>query len=411
MLLWKLSLGVQPGIGHCSTRYCRPRSLASFSSGTKLCSNSIRFWSIDLDWSRPTNPVTAGTPSSTAASIAADHEVVLLAAGSPGPRGACRRSRRCRRWHAGGVDGGEHALGAHLGERLAQVERVGDRVEHRLGGDVGERRVQGGRQLDAVGAEVLGEVEPLLDRQVGIGVAPLARRELLEGGGQHADGHVDGGEGRVRAVRSSWCSDRSARRWRRVRSTAMGACWRADSMAACSTRWVIRASAKSGRATTGCAAAEDGEDVGGLVDEAVLVAEAVAVRPPGRGVRVAVAAAGDVDRRPPLHAAVGGGVVEAELVHPLEVEAQRRRARRGSRSGWRCDSRWPGGSPRSWPGRRRSGGRGTARRRRPCSAPSRPAVVAPAPAISPPAAGLEHGALGDEGVLDGALDGRRSPRR
>ena len=93
------------------------------------------------------------------------------------------------------VDGGEDPLGAHVGERLAEIERVGDRVEHRLGRDVGERRVEGGGQLDAVGVEGLGEVEPLLDGEVGVGVAPLARRQLLERGGEHADRHVDGGEG------------------------------------------------------------------------------------------------------------------------------------------------------------------------------------------------------------------------
>ena len=233
----------------------------------------------------------------------------------------------------GVVDGGEHALGAHLGERLAQVERVGDRVEHRLGGDVGERRVQRGRELDAVGAEVLGEVEPLLDRQVGIGVAPLARRELLEGGGEHADGHVDGGEGGgIGHVIHPFEVERST--GVRLRGRLDGGVEHA-----LGDQGVGEVGQRHDRG----AAAEDGEDVGGLVDEAVLVAEAVAVRPPRRGVGVAVAAAGDVDRRPPLHATVAGGVVEAELVHPLEVEAQRRRARRGSRSGWRCGSRWPGG--------------------------------------------------------------------
>ena len=34
-----------------------------------MFSNSIRFWSIDLVWSRPTNPQTARTPNSSAASI------------------------------------------------------------------------------------------------------------------------------------------------------------------------------------------------------------------------------------------------------------------------------------------------------------------------------------------------------
>ena len=71
------------------------------------------------------------------------------------------------------------------------------------------------------------------------------------------------------------------------------------------------------------AAADDGQDVAGLVDEGVLVAEAVAVGPPRIDVRVAVAAAGDVDRRPPLHRSVVAQVVELQLVQSLEVEPQR----------------------------------------------------------------------------------------
>ena len=173
MLLWKLSDGVQPGIGHCSTRYCNPRSLAALSRGTKLCSNSIRFWSIDFDWSRPTKPHTAGTPSSDGGVHHRDHEVVLLAS-----------DRRVLVQHvvevgdvgdrdAGSGDRLLDTLGAQLVERLAQVERVGDGVEHRLRRHVGERGVQCRRQLDAVDVQLGRELQPLLDREIGIGVAAL----------------------------------------------------------------------------------------------------------------------------------------------------------------------------------------------------------------------------------------------
>ena len=37
-----------------------------------------------------------------------------------------------------------------------------------------------------------GEVEPFLDGEIGVGVPALAWRQLLEGGGEHADRHVDG---------------------------------------------------------------------------------------------------------------------------------------------------------------------------------------------------------------------------
>ena len=53
---------------------------------------------------------------------------------------------------------GEHALGARLVERLAQIERVRDRVEHRLGRHVGLGRVQGGRDLDVRAVELAREL-------------------------------------------------------------------------------------------------------------------------------------------------------------------------------------------------------------------------------------------------------------
>ena len=87
------------------------------------------------------------------------------------------------------VDGGEHTLRPHVVEGLAQIERVRDRIQHRFGRDVGERRVQRRGELDAIGVEGDREVEPLLDGQIGIRVASLAGRELLERGGEHADRH------------------------------------------------------------------------------------------------------------------------------------------------------------------------------------------------------------------------------
>ena len=82
-----------------------------------------------------------------------------------------------------------HAPGARRVEGLAQVERVRDRVQHGLGGHVGLARVQRGRELHVVGAHLARERGPLLDREVGIGIALLARRQLLERGRQHADLH------------------------------------------------------------------------------------------------------------------------------------------------------------------------------------------------------------------------------
>jgi hypothetical protein len=74
-------------------------------------------------------------------------------------------------------------------EGLAQVERVGHGVEHGLGRHVGLARMQRRGELDVVGADLAREGGPVLDRAVRIGVADLARRQLLQGGGQHADLH------------------------------------------------------------------------------------------------------------------------------------------------------------------------------------------------------------------------------
>ena len=90
---------------------------------------------------------------------------------------------------AGRVDRLADPRRALLRERLAQVERVGDRVEHRLGRNVRLGRMERRRQLDVTRAQRLGVGEPLLDRLVGIGVADVARGQLLQGGRQHAHLH------------------------------------------------------------------------------------------------------------------------------------------------------------------------------------------------------------------------------
>ena len=141
-------------------------------------------------WLRPTKPQTASTPSSTAASntrsmnscfFCAHGRVVMqqvvevadVREADAGWRRSTRLTRAAR----------------VLVERLAQVERVGDRIEHRLGRHVGLGRMQRRRQLDVVGAELARELQPVLDGAIGIGVADLARRQFLQRRGQHADLH------------------------------------------------------------------------------------------------------------------------------------------------------------------------------------------------------------------------------
>jgi hypothetical protein len=103
--------------------------------------------------------------------------------------------------------------------------------------------VQRRGELDAIGVEGDREIEPLLDRQIGIRVTSLARRELLERGGEHADRH----ELRLELLD---LGHRDSLRCQ-ISAIATGARCRADSIAAWSTRWVISASAKSRAAQPG----------------------------------------------------------------------------------------------------------------------------------------------------------------
>ena len=83
-----------------------------------------------------------------------------------------------------------------------------------------------------------------------------------------------------------------------------------------------------GEGRLGAAALGDGvHQVAGLVDEGVLVAEAVARRPPG--LQVGVVGLGDEDAAEAGAAWPGSRVVvEGELVEALQVEGERARARR-----------------------------------------------------------------------------------
>ena len=88
-----------------------------------------------------------------------------------------------------GVERGLDPAGAVLVERLTQVERVRDRIELRLERHVAFARMQRRRQLDVARAQLLRELHPLFDRAVRIGIANLARRQLLERCRQHAHLH------------------------------------------------------------------------------------------------------------------------------------------------------------------------------------------------------------------------------
>ena len=151
---------------------------------------------MESDWLRPTKPQTASTPRSTAASITRSMNVVLLA-----PDGGVVVEHVVEVAEVGEPDlvlleGGRDAAGAVLVEGRAQVEGVGHGVEHGLRGHVRFAGMERGRELHGVGPDLAGERGPVLDRAVGVRVAHRARRQLLQGGGQHADFHEARPEGR-----------------------------------------------------------------------------------------------------------------------------------------------------------------------------------------------------------------------
>ena len=79
---------------------------------------------------------------------------------------------------------GLHPARPRLVERRAEIERVGHRIEHRFRRDVGLRRMQRRRELDVVGAQFARKRHPIFNRPIGIGIADVTRRQLLQRGRQ-----------------------------------------------------------------------------------------------------------------------------------------------------------------------------------------------------------------------------------
>ena len=119
----------------------------------------------------------------------AQHEVVLLRPDRVVVVEQVVEVADVRQLDARGRDGRLDAAGAVLVERLAQIQRVGDRIQHRLRRHVRLGRVQRRRQLDVAGAQLLRECQPLFDRLVRIRIADLAGRQLLERRRQDAHLH------------------------------------------------------------------------------------------------------------------------------------------------------------------------------------------------------------------------------
>ena len=228
--------------------------------------------------------------------------------------------------HAGRPHCGVHTGGPVLVERLAQVEGVGDRVEHRFGGDVRQVRMDRRRQFDAVRSDGTGEVEPFLDGEIGVGIPAIAWRQLLEGGGEYADRHVDGLEwlgrhGKLLRLDGLRLDGATVGRGSR-RADGDGLVGAGGFDRCVEDALGLQGVGEVGHRDDRGPAADHREDVGRLIDEAVLVTEAMAVGPPRSRVGMAVAAAGDVDRRPTGGAPVSGRVVVPEFVHALEVEPE-----------------------------------------------------------------------------------------
>ena len=88
----------------------------------------------------------------------------------------------------------QHAGSPVLVEGRPQVECIGHRIQHRRFRDIAQGGMQRGRELDVRRPDVACELQPFFDGQVRIGIAPVARCQLLKRRGQHAELHRAGGE-------------------------------------------------------------------------------------------------------------------------------------------------------------------------------------------------------------------------
>jgi len=84
-----------------------------------------------------------------------------------------------RQADARGLHGPSDARGARRTEGLAQIEGVGHRIEKRRGRHIALRGMQGRRELDIRATELPGELQPLLDGQIRVGVPQVARSQFL----------------------------------------------------------------------------------------------------------------------------------------------------------------------------------------------------------------------------------------
>ena len=237
MLLWKLSPGVQPGIGHCSTRYCRPAVLGLLQERheallelDQVLVHRLRLVAADEAGDRRDAEQRRGVHDP-------HHEVVLLA---PDRRVLVQHVVEVADVgdrHAGGVDGGEHALGPHA-RRTARADRAcwrpgraSPRPARRRATDAAPPTARCSRRRARPAKSSHSSTA-----RSGSGSRRSRGRQLLQGGGQHADRHeLTGRTGLVSAHRFHGpLSVVSSCRRRRP-----GARLRADSMAACSTRWVV----------------------------------------------------------------------------------------------------------------------------------------------------------------------------
>ena len=94
----------------------------------------------------------------------------------------------------GGAHRTEHTRRAACIERTAQVENVRNRIEHGCSRHIAQGRMQGSGELDVRRADIACELQPLLDGEIGVCVAPFARSQLLKRGCQHAELHRPGSE-------------------------------------------------------------------------------------------------------------------------------------------------------------------------------------------------------------------------
>jgi hypothetical protein len=181
MLLWKLSLVVHPGIGFLEQRH--EHGFERF----QVLVHALGLVAAD--------ETTHGGQAEQGRGIEHfAHEHELLLANRPVVVQQVVEIDQIADADLGFPDCRFYAVAARGVERRTQVQGVGNRIQHGLRRHVTLGWMQSRRELNHVSAHLTRKVQPIFNRAIGIGIANIARCELLQGGGEDAELHELGFE-------------------------------------------------------------------------------------------------------------------------------------------------------------------------------------------------------------------------